>query len=85
MEWVTQLAQDDLISRPSFHPQGPYFQMRSRSQMPGTVMWTYNLGERALTTNMAPWFGPECCGVTLGTTKKDILTKGDTVYVQPLW
>jgi hypothetical protein len=34
MEWVTQLVQDDLISRSQFHLQRPYFQMRSHSQIP---------------------------------------------------
>jgi hypothetical protein len=35
MAWVTQLVQDDLISRSQFHLQRPYFQMRSYSQVPG--------------------------------------------------
>jgi hypothetical protein len=35
MEWVTQLLQDDLISRSQFHLQRPYFQMGSHSEVPG--------------------------------------------------
>jgi hypothetical protein len=35
MAWVTQLDQDDLISRSQFHLQRPYFQMRSHCQAPG--------------------------------------------------
>jgi hypothetical protein len=35
MERVTQLVQDDLISRSQFHLQRPYFQMGSHAQAPG--------------------------------------------------
>jgi hypothetical protein len=35
MEWVTQLVQDELISRSQFHLQRPYFQMGSHAQVPG--------------------------------------------------
>jgi hypothetical protein len=64
MAWVTQLVQDDLISRPQFHLQRPYFQMRSHAQVPGdtfmeksplpSVLWNLTLFQYG---GLAQWSG----------------------------